>query len=152
MDEQVMSPAVSGAPRILLRLEGLTILIGCLCAFWFGPFHSLLGLAWPWVVLIFFAPDLSMLAYLAGPRIGAAAYNLAHTLAMPALVLTAGVVVIAMSLKGSASGLVHFMEVATAVAVLWTAHIGFDRALGYGLKYASGFGHTHLGRIGRPKA
>jgi Domain of unknown function (DUF4260) len=29
------------------------------------------------------------------------------------------------------------------------AHIGFDRMLGYGLKYASGFGDTHLSRIGR---
>ena len=149
MDEQMMSPAVAGAPRVLLRLEGLTILAGCLCAFWFGPFHSLLGPACPWVVLIFFAPDLPKLAYLAGPRIGAAAYNLAHTVALPALVLSAGIVVIAMSLKGVPSSLTHVMEVATSLAVLWTAHIGFDRALGYGLKYASGFGHTHLGRIGR---
>ena len=149
MNEQVMSPAVAGAPRILLRLEGLTILVGCLCAFWFGPYHTLLGLGWPWVVLIFFAPDLSMLAYLAGPRIGAAIYNVAHTLALPALILTAGIVVISMSLKGPPSGLMHFTEVATSVAVLWTAHIGFARALGYGLKYASAFGDTHLGRIGR---
>lgn len=148
MDERMMSPAVSGAPRILLRLEGLTILVGCLCAFWFGPFHSLLGLAWPWAVLIFFAPDFSMLAYLAGPRIGAAVYNFAHTLALPALVLAAGIVVISISLKGPTEGM-RFTEVATAVAVLWTAHIGFDRALGYRLKYASAFGDTHLGRIGR---
>lgn len=34
-------------------------------------------------------------------------------------------------------------------ATIWCAHIGFDRALGYGLKYAEGFGFTHLGRIGR---
>ena len=33
--------------------------------------------------------------------------------------------------------------------LIWIAHVGFDRALGYGLKYASGFGDTHLGRIGR---
>lgn len=36
-----------------------------------------------------------------------------------------------------------------AAGLIWSAHIGFDRALGYGLKYASGFGATHLGRIGR---
>ena len=36
--------------------------------------------------------------------------------------------------------------------IIWCAHIGFDRALGYGLKYSSGFGHTHLGRVGRPRA
>jgi len=145
-----MSPAVSGAPRILLRLEGLTIFLGCLCAFWFGPFSRLLGLDWPWVVLIFFAPDLSISAYLAGSRAGAIVYNLAHTLALPALILTAGVIAISISLKGGQpSALFHAMEVATSIAVLWTAHIGFDRALGYGLKYASSFSDTHLGRIGR---
>jgi hypothetical protein len=26
--------------------------------------------------------------------------------------------------------------------MIWLAHIGFDRALGYGLKYSSGFGVT----------
>ena len=34
-------------------------------------------------------------------------------------------------------------------ALIWAAHIGFDRALGYGLKYPTSFGETHLGRIGR---
>jgi hypothetical protein len=38
---------------------------------------------------------------------------------------------------------------ARAVAGVWAAHIGLDRMLGYGLKYAAGFGYTHLGRIGR---
>ena len=37
-----------------------------------------------------------------------------------------------------------------SIAMIWLAHIGFDRMLGYGLKYASGFGFTHLGRIGKP--
>ena len=36
-----------------------------------------------------------------------------------------------------------------SIAMIWLAHIGFDRALGYGLKYATGFGFTHLGRIGK---
>ena len=39
-----------------------------------------------------------------------------------------------------------------SIAMIWLAHIGFDRALGYGLKYATGFGFTHLGRIGRNAA
>ena len=38
---------------------------------------------------------------------------------------------------------------AVAGGLIWFAHIGFDRALGYGLKYAAGFGNTHLGRVGR---
>ena len=33
------------------------------------------------------------------------------------------------------------------VALIWTAHIGFDRMLGYGLKDVSGFKKTHLQRI-----
>ena len=40
-------------------------------------------------------------------------------------------------------------EPAVAVALIWLAHCGIDRALGYGLKYQAGFGFTHLGRIGR---
>jgi hypothetical protein len=34
-----------------------------------------------------------------------------------------------------------------AVALIWIAHIGFDRLLGYGLKYISDFKHTHLQRV-----
>jgi len=36
-----------------------------------------------------------------------------------------------------------------AISIIWIAHIGFDRSLGYGLKYADGFGYTHLGLIGK---
>ncbi len=34
-------------------------------------------------------------------------------------------------------------------AVIWFAHLGFDRLLGYGLKYPTTFGDTHLGMSGR---
>jgi hypothetical protein len=34
------------------------------------------------------------------------------------------------------------------IALIWANHIGIDRMLGYGLKYAEGFRFTHLGRIG----
>jgi uncharacterized protein DUF4260 len=37
-----------------------------------------------------------------------------------------------------------------SIAMIWLAHIGIDRALGYGLKYEAGFTFTHLGRIGQP--
>ena len=46
-------------------------------------------------------------------------------------------------------GFVSGLPAAMAGALIWIAHIGFDRALGYGLKYATGFRDTHLGRIGR---
>lgn len=76
-----------------------------------------------------------MLAYLAGPRVGALAYNLVHTYALA----------LPLALAGFAFG----SPVASALALIGVAHIGFDRMLGYGLKYASGFGDTHLSRIGR---
>jgi len=76
-----------------------------------------------------------MLAYLAGLRTGAAAYNAVHTY-VPALLLLL-------------AGFVASLPAATAGALIWIAHIGMDRALGYGLKYPTGFGDTHLGRVGR---
>jgi len=76
-----------------------------------------------------------MLAYFAGPRIGAAGYNLVHT----------HTVAVALTLGGFFGGL----SAATAGGLILIAHIGFDRALGFGLKYASGFGDTHLGYTAR---
>jgi hypothetical protein len=84
---------------------------------------------------LFLAPDLSFLGYLAGPKAGAIAYNAAHSYIVPMALMTAGF--------GFAPPLV------LAIAMIWLAHIGFDRALGYGLKYSAGFGFTHLGRIGK---
>ena len=62
-------------------------------------------------------------------------YNAAHSYMVPMTMMTVGF--------GFAPPLV------LSVAMIWLAHIGFDRALGYGLKYPAGFGFTHLGRIGR---
>ena len=120
---------VSGGVKTLLRLEGLVLFAGmtALYALWAGPW-------WLYAVL-FFAPDLSFVAYLAGPKIGAWAYNAVHTTIVPMAMLTVGF--------GFAPPLV------LSLALIWLAHIGFDRALGYGLKYSAGFGFTHLGRIGR---
>jgi hypothetical protein len=121
--------SVSGGVKTLLRLEGLALFAGAtwLYAFWGGPW-------WLYVVL-FLAPDLSFLGYLAGPKIGAWAYNTVHSTVIPLVMLTAGF--------GFAPPLV------LSLALIWLAHIGFDRALGYGLKYTAGFGFTHLGRIGK---
>ncbi len=70
-----------------------------------------------------------------GARAGAAAYNVAHTYALALLLAVAGF------LAGEPALL--------AVPLIWVAHIGLDRALGFGLKYPSAFGDTHLGRVGR---
>jgi hypothetical protein len=119
----------TGGVRLMLRLEGFAVFAAALALY----AHSNFSL-WAFAVL-FLTPDLSMLAYLAGPRVGAAAYNLAHSYA-PALALV---------LTGFFGG----FSFAAAAGLIWIAHIGFDRTLGYGLKYSTSFGDTHLGRIGR---
>lgn len=129
---------VQGAPRMLLRLEGLLVLLIGIGVFW-----KIAGgaLGW-WGFVLFFAPDLSMTAYLAGPRFGALVYNSAHTYLAPAALAVAGFVV-------GAAGHAESAWWAPPLASLWAAHIGFDRLLGYGLKYPTAFGDTHLGCIGR---
>ena len=123
--------AATGGVKILLRLEGLTLFTGMvmLYASWGG--------SWLVFALLFFVPDLSFLAYLADARFGALVYNAAHSYMLPVTLLTLGF--------GLASPLT------LSIALIWLAHIGIDRALGYGLKYSAGFGFTHLGRIGRQK-
>lgn len=113
------------------RAEGALILLAGLGLFW--QVDS--GLAWWAAALLFFAPDLSFACYLAGKRIGAAGYNLAHVYGV-GLILLAG-------------GGVWSMPLLAALGALWLAHAGFDRMLGYGLKSTEGFGITHLGRIGQ---
>jgi len=120
---------VSGDVRALLRVEGFAAFAGSLACY----AHA--GFSWPAFALLVLAPDLSIFAYLAWPRVGAIIYNVAHTYAA-AVTLTF-------------AGFVGGVPAATAIGLIWIAHIGFDRALGYGLKYPTSFGNTHLGRIGR---
>jgi hypothetical protein len=121
--------AISGAPLAWLRLEGAAALASAMVA------YSLLGGRWAVFALLFLLPDLSMLGYLAGRRAGAACYNAAHSYLGPALLAAFG-------LASNARG-------ALLVASIWAAHVGFDRLLGYGLKYGTSFGDTHLGHRGR---
>ncbi|MEI9996375.1 MAG: DUF4260 domain-containing protein [Rhizomicrobium sp.] len=121
--------AAEGGVRTLLRLEGLAVLAAA------GWFYWRAGFDGGWFAILFLAPDLSFLAYLGGPRSGAIAYNAAHSIHGA---LGLGVAALALGQPGL-----------LAVALIWFAHIGFDRALGYGLKYGRGFGFTHLGGFGR---
>ena len=118
-----------GGPQTLLRLEGAVVLVAALAA------YAHLGGGWGHFALLFLVPDLSLLGYLAGPRVGAAVYNTGHSHAVPVTLATIAWLV------GSPALLL--------AALIWIAHIGFDRLLGYGLKYGSGFRDTHLGRVGR---
>ncbi len=126
---QAASGFASGGVRAVLRLEGAAAFSAAALLY----FHA--GFGRPWFALLFLAPDLAMLAYLAGPKAGAAAYDFAHTYAL--------------ALPLALFGLLFGAPIAYALSLIWIAHIGFDRLLGYGLKYASGFGDTHLGRIGK---
>jgi hypothetical protein len=120
--------AVAGTAKLLLRVEGAALLAASVTAF------ALMGGAWSTFALTFLLPDLSLLGYLAGARVGAVAYNVGHS--------TIGPVVLA------GLGLALAAPAAWLAASIWLAHIGFDRMLGYGLKYATGFRHTHLGLVG----
>jgi Domain of unknown function (DUF4260) len=124
-----VSGFAQGPPLILLRLEGLATLAAALAAY-----ASLHG-GWQLFALLFLAPDIAFLAYLRGPAFGAAAYNAPHTYLIP----------IAIGLMAYALNRLEMLP----FAVIWIAHIGFDRALGYGLKYATAFGDSHLGLVGR---
>ena len=128
-DGQGMSGAVQGGVRGLLRLEGLALLSGALALYWRS------GGDWKLFAILFLAPDLSFAGYLAGARVGAAAYNVAHSTLGP--------------LALAAAGFALNQPLAIALSLIWFAHVGFDRALSYGLKYGRGFGFTHLGKIGR---
>lgn len=127
-----MTGSASGGVRVLLRIEGLCVLVVSLLA------YAKLGGGWGIFALFFLAPDLSFLGYLAGPRVGAVSYNVAHSIIGPLVLLAAGVLLSA--------------PAAVTAGIIWIAHIGFDRALGYGLKYSAGFKFTHLGLIGRERA
>ncbi len=122
---------VTGSARVWLRIEGLAVFLLSLC--WYGQQRA----SWLLFLALFFAPDLFMLGYLAGARIGAAAYNVAHSYLLP-------LALAAFAFLGDRRAILPY-------ALIWTAHIGIDRAFGYGLKYTSAFGHTHLGWLGKQK-
>ncbi len=113
-------------PPILLRIEGAVLLTLSVLL------YGLNGASWLLFVLLFLAPDLSMLSYLSGPRTGAISYNLFHTYVLPGLL--------------AAFGLLMGIPLLVSLALVWFAHIGFDRMVGYGLKYPTGFFDTHLNR------
>ncbi len=119
-----MKPAL---PAVLVRIEGAVMLALSILL------YGLNGNSWLLFVVLFLVPDLSMLGYLGGPRIGAVSYNLFHTYAPPGLL--------------AAFGLLTGSSLLASVALIWFSHIGFDRMVGFGLKYPTGFFDTHLHRL-----
>lgn len=118
------------------RIENGLLAVAILVAFFVAD------AGWWWPLVAFLAFDLSALGYLAGPRIGAAAYNAVHSYIAPAALVITGLV---RDTLGQSGGPAFF------VAGLWAFHVAADRALGYGLKLVDGFTHTHLGRIGKDR-
>jgi len=126
-----MGTEIPGGFVLWQRAEGALVCVAGGVVFW--QLDS--GLVWWAAVLLFFAPDLSFLGYLGGPKVGAVIYNGVHIYGFGLLLL--------------AAGMVSAMPLMAGLGALWLAHCGFDRALGYGLKSGEGFSSTHLGRIGR---
>ncbi len=114
-------------PALLLRLEGAVALMLALVL------YREIGEPWVRFAILLLAPDLSLVGYFGGRRTGAIAYNLAHTYAIPALLFAAGLVL-------AHAGLM-------SIGLIWGAHIGADRLLGFGLKYATDRRETHLQRV-----
>ena len=114
-------------PRALLHLEGIVVASAAIALYF--------DLGYPWWLLLALAraPAVSRLAYHAGPSLGRAGDDAAHTYAVPVAL--------------AAIGFLVDSETAVQVGLIWTAHIGVDRALGYGLKYRTGFKDTHLQRV-----
>lgn len=115
-------------PLALLRLEGLVLLLAAVVL------YALQNASWWLFALLLFAPDLGMLGYLLGKRVGAATYNLVHITVLPLILALVGILTES--------------QLPVSVALIWLAHIGLDRAVGYGLKRPTDFQDTHLGNIG----
>jgi hypothetical protein len=114
-------------PRVLLHIEGLAIALAAIALY----FHA--GYPWWLLVALAHAPGLSGLGDKAGAKVGAMAYDDAHTLTAPVVLAALGVL-----LDG---------EIGVQLGLIWLIHIGVDRAAGYGLKYPTGFKDTHLQRV-----
>jgi hypothetical protein len=113
----------------LLKLEEAAMFLLSICLF--GQLHY----AWYWWLIWILAPDLSMLAYLAGNRAGALGYNFVHHKGVAIVVYLTGLYMYNPALEFA--GLILF------------GHSSMDRGMGYGLKYFTGFQDTHLGRVGK---
>lgn len=110
------------------RLEGLAVFIAS------TVFYFYTGLAWWAYPLFILTVDVFMIGYLANPKLGAVIYNIGHSYTLPSLL--------------AVLALITGNDLVTGTACIWLAHIGMDRAFGFGLKLPTGFKQTHLGKIG----
>ena len=111
----------------LVRAESVALFFLGVAGLYYQPVHVN---PWLWPLLIL-TPDLSMLGYLAGPRIGAICYNLAHHQGI--------------AIATAAVGFYAHSPLTLLIGILLFTHSAMDRIFGYGLKYPDQFRHTHLG-------
>lgn len=114
-------------PGVFLRLEGLAMLAAAVAAY----AHQ--GFGWPLFALVLMAPDVVIAVYRVNRRVGAVAYNVIHSYILP----------LALAAVSSVIG----FDLGLRLALIWLAHIGMDRAAGFGLKYFTSFKDTHLTRV-----
>lgn len=114
-------------PRVLLHVEGLVVLLAAVTLYAHQGYRW-----WPFALLLL-TPDLVMIGYVFGNRVGSVAYNVMHSYSLPLML--------------AVSSLLASSPLGLQLALIWLAHIGMDRTVGYGLKYTTGFKDTHLGRV-----
>ncbi len=115
-------------PSYLLRAEEVALTVGAVALYWQMHF------SWVLFAVLFLVPDLFMVGFLAGPKVGAAIYNFGHLLVWPVIAF--------------AVGWWLGRNLWEAVGIIWFAHIALDRMLGFGLKYPGEFKDTHLQHLG----
>ncbi|EAR02329.1 DUF4260 domain-containing protein [Maribacter sp. HTCC2170] len=115
--------------KLLIKLEEVMMLV--LGIFMFG----LLGYQWWWFLVLILAPDIGMVGYLFGNKVGAISYNLFHHKGLAILIYFIG--------------MYFSMPICQLAGIILFSHASLDRALGYGLKFEKGFKFTHLGEIGK---
>ncbi|MFC7063415.1 DUF4260 domain-containing protein [Halobacillus seohaensis] len=113
--------------KIMLHIEGLAVLVLSIYFYWFNEY------SWVMFVIFLLAPDISMLGYLLNSKVGAKCYNIFHTYSLSITIILVG--------------LLLSNQLVLAIGLIWSAHIGMDRVMGYGLKYSTNFKDTHLNRV-----
>lgn len=129
MSEFANEPVQKGwsMPGVLLRLEGAAVFAAAIALYAYQDY------GWLFFILCLFLPDLSIAAYGLNSRVGSIFYNAVHNYAVPLLL--------------GLLALVAGWSLGIQLALIWVAHIGMDRTLGFGLKYPDDFKNTHFGRI-----
>ncbi len=113
--------------KTVIQLEEIAQMALGIAGLYFLPFEFSW---WIWI-LLFLAPDISIAAYMFGPKTGAFVYNIFHHRGIAIAI--------------AAAGFFTQQDILTLAGTLLYAHSSFDRMLGYGLKHTDNFKHTHLG-------